>query len=167
MQAHDLLTTDAKLIFELAARMDPPEVLAEKYGLDPDYLLEMVETPHVKRMVADKRAELESQGFVLAQKAKLMFEDLLPDIYRRAKKQDVTLSGVLEAAKFFRSVAGLDKVESQANAGSRFSITINLPSPGAPAAQAITIDVDTAALDQPPSYIPRVAAPVCTDLAYE
>lgn len=167
MDAHTLLNTDAKLIFELASRMDPPEVIADRYGLDPDFLLQMMETPHVKRAIADKRAELEQGGFVLAAKAKLMFEDLLPEIYRRAKSRDATLSGVLDSAKFLRQVAGLDKQDVGDRARDRFSITINFGG-GASAAMPAQVVVNVGdELPAPPSYLNRLPAKAgVTDLEY-
>lgn len=141
-QSAQLLGLDPKLVFDLAARVDPPHVIAANYGLDPQYLCEVMETPHVKAMVTAKRKELDESGFVLAQKAKLMFEDLLPDVYKKAKSENTTLSGVLEAAKFMRTVAGLDKQEVAAT-GEKFSITIQFsnPPPGYQAPAATVIDV--------------------------
>lgn len=118
------LNLDAKLIFELAAKIDRPEVIAERYDLDPDFLLEVMETPRVKALIREKQQELDKAGYSLAMKAKLCFEDLLGDVYVKAKKPDATLNGVLEAAKFMRTVAGLDKTDL--GTASKFSISINI-----------------------------------------
>ena len=127
---------DPKLIFELAARVEPPEVIAANYDLDPAFLAEMVELPHVKKMIKAKKKELDDAGWVLASKAKLMFEDLLADVYKKAKSPDAGLSSVLETAKFMRTVAGLDRPE--ADKGERFGITINIGGSAGP----VTVDVD-------------------------
>lgn len=166
MDANTLLSVDPKLIFELASRMDPPDAIAARYGLDPDFLAQMVEVPHVKRAIADKRAELDKGGFVLAAKAKLMFEDLLPEIYLRAKSKESTLSGVLESAKFLRQVAGLDKQDVSAGGMDRFSITINFGDAG-PQNTQITVNVGESQLPEPPSYLARLPAMAnVTDLEY-
>lgn len=162
--AAQLLDLDPKLVFDLAARVDPPAAIAARYGLDPTYLAEVMETPHVKRMISAKRKELDDAGFVLAAKAKLMFEDLMPDVYRKAKSENTTLSGVLEAAKFLRTVAGLDKQDPGAQPGEKFSIQIVFSGqqPSAP----VTIDVQATPvieLPPPPDYIPRTAS---SDLEY-
>lgn len=162
-----LLDLDPKLVFDLAARVDPPAVVAERYGLDPDFLSELMETPHVKRLISTKRKELDDGGFALAAKAKLMFEDMLPDIYRRAKSENATLSGVLEAAKFMRTVAGLDKQDVNAQQ-EKFSITIQFGGAQPAPSTRITIDAQAtpvADLDNPPPYLARVSAPVA-DLEY-
>lgn len=154
MSSNTLLDLDPKLIFDLAARVDPPRVIAERYGLDPQYLLEVLEIPHVRRMVQAKKRELDQSGFALAAKARLMFEDLLPDVYRRAKAEGVTLSGVLEAAKFMRTVAGMDKQEGS-TPGEKFSITIKFSGDTAPKDVVVSAErVET--IDNPPPYIPRV-----------
>ncbi len=164
------LYTDPRLIFELAAQVEPPKVLAERYELDPQFLEEMLQVPQVKRLIAQKRKELDDAGYSLSQKAKLMFEDLLPTIYRKAKAEDISLSGVLSAAEFLRKVAGLDKQEVNANQGDKFSITINFS--GAPTlggSQAAVQVIDAVALPvldlpDPPTYIQRVSS---NELAYE
>lgn len=162
MDAHALLHTDPKLVFDLASRIDPPDVVAQRYGLEPQFLAQIASTPHVQRMIEDKRRELEEGGFVLAAKAKLMFEDLLPEVYLRAKSKDATLSGVLDAAKFLRQVAGLDKQDLRTGADERFSITINIPGSQGP----VTV---TATMDSLPAVAPahiRSAPVLASDLDY-
>jgi hypothetical protein len=161
--ANTLLDLDPKLVFDLAARVDPPHVVAANYGLDPQFLTEVMENPHVRRTINAKRKELEEAGFALAMKAKLCYEDLLGDVYRKAKSENVTLSGVLEAAKFFRTAAGLDKQDVALGQQEKFSITIQFG--GAPA--PVTIDVqatETLDLPSPPAYIQPSTN---TELAYE
>lgn len=74
--ALDALNTSPQLVFELAAGVESLEEIAERYELDITFLRELMETKHVKRMVKEKRKELDETGFTLAQKAKLCFEDL-------------------------------------------------------------------------------------------
>lgn len=158
-QATHLLDLDPKLVFDLAARVDPPQVVAANYGLDPQFLSEMMETTHVKRAIAQKRKELDEGGYVLAAKAKLMFEDLLPDVYRKAKSENTTLSGVLEAAKFMRTVAGLDRQDPGMAQQEKFSITIQFsnPAPGSqPIANSVTV-IDMSDIPAPPGYLPKAS----------
>jgi hypothetical protein len=164
-QANQMLDLDPKLVFDLAARVDPPHVVAANYGLDPQFLLEVIETPHVKKVITAKRRELDEAGFALAMKAKLCYEDLMGDVYRKAKGENATLSGVLEAAKFFRTAAGLDKVDANAGQQEKFSITIQFG--GAP--QPTTIDVVATRVDlpSPPEFLQKEMALGLSDLAYD
>lgn len=165
-EADQLLTLDPKLVFDLAARVETPAAVAAKYGLDPQYLAEVMESPHVQRVISAKRKELDDANFALTAKAKLMFEDLLPDIYKKAKSENTTLSGVLEAAKFMRTVAGLDKQDPSVAQQEKFSITIQFG--GAPAnvradqTRSQTVDVvATEVIDdlgRAPAYLSRAQA---------
>lgn len=143
-----------QLIFELAAKIDRPEVVAERYGLDPDFLLQVMETPRVKALIRDKQSELEKTGYSLAMKAKLCFEDLLGDVYVKAKKPDATLNGVLEAAKFMRTVAGLDKTDL--GSAAKFSISINIGGQKTVLTATQTpdvVDVEDVSLPPKPEYL--------------
>lgn len=159
-QSTQLLDLDPKLVFDLAARVDPPHVIAATYGLDPQYLSEVMETPHVKSLVAAKRKELEDGGFVLEQKAKLMFEDLLPDLYRKAKSENTTLSGVLEVAKFMRTVARLDRQDVGAAQAEKFSITIQFSgsSPSPSSQTVIDITPTDVTPTTPDAELPRLGS---------
>jgi len=164
-QANQLLDLDPKLIHDLAARRDPPHVVAASYGLDPQFLAELMEMPHVKRAIAVRAKELDEVGYVMTAKARLMYEDLLPDIWRKAKSENATLSGVLEAAKFFRTAAGLDKQDPTQGQQEKFSITIQFGS----APQPTTIDVVATRVDlpPPPAFLQKEMALDFSDLAYD
>jgi hypothetical protein len=123
--ARTALNLDPRIIFDLAAQIDPPDVVAQEHGMDLGVLLALMENEQVKRAIADKRKELKETGFTLAAKAKLCFEDLLSDVYKKAKAPDVSLSATLNAADFFRKVAGLDR-QDLSTQQEKFSISINL-----------------------------------------
>lgn len=150
--SNNLLELSPRLIFDLASQMNPPEVVAQDHGLDPQWLSEFVELPHVRRAIKDKKAELDAAGYSLVQKSRLMFEDGLADVYRKMKDPGVSLSALVETMKFLRSTAQLDKPE-QTVASEKFVININL---GGVAQQPITVDiqaVEVADLGSPPAYI--------------
>lgn len=164
MSSETLLKLDPKVVFDLAARVDSPDTIARRYDLDEGYLGQVMQSPHVQRLVETKRKELNDAGYILATKAKLMFEDLLPDLYRKAKGEGATLAGILDAAKFLRTVAGLDKQDAGNNASERFSITIQFGGGAAPAPDTrLTIDGQAVRLEDPPPYVPRAST---NDLAY-
>lgn len=136
--SRELLDLSPKLIFDLACKMNPPHIVAVEHGLDPKWLSDFIEMPHVKRAIKEKERELEEAGYSLAAKSKLMLEDVLPDIYRRMKDPGTSLSSMLDGAKFLRQMSGLDKQDLTPKAGEKFAINIIFG--GAPGKQA-TIDV--------------------------
>lgn len=167
-QASQLLSLDPKLVFDLAAQVDPPHVVAANYGLDPQFLAEMLEMPHVKQAILQKRKELKDVNYAVVAKARLMVEDLLPDIYRRAKSENATLSGVLEAAKFLRTVGGLDKLDVNTAVQEKFSITIQFSNAAPGYAPSSVIDVEAQeVLPAPPTFLQKETTMNLSDLAYD
>lgn len=163
--ARELLEIDPKLIFDLAARIKPPAQIAAEYELEPAYLENLINVPHVRKLVAQKQEELENAGFVLQTKAKWMLEDILGDMYKRAKKTDVALSSMLEFGKFLKDLAGMNKPEVTAG-GEKFSIQIILGD-STPTKQPITINVEDVL---PKEHIPQFIKESNTsnfDLSYD
>lgn len=124
--ALDDLHTSPRLIFDLAAGVESLDSIATRYELDLTFLEELITKPHIQKVLAERKKELDESGYTLAQKAKLCFEDLLGTVYTKARERDATLPSVLAAAEFFRKVAGLDKKDIDANGPEKFSITINI-----------------------------------------
>jgi len=129
--ALETINTDPRLVFELAAGVESLESIATRYELDIGLLRELMATPRLKKVVLEKRKELDETGYTLAAKAKLCFEDLLGDVYRKAKGVDSSLQATLAAAEFFRKVSGLDKQEISLSQD-KFTITINIGNTGSP-----------------------------------
>ena len=146
--AQEAVHLDPRIIFDLAAQIDTPEAVAELHGVDARALRAVMEMPFVKTAIKAKRKELEETGFTLAAKARLCFEDLLADVYRKAKDEEVSLSAVLNAAEFFRKVSGLDKPELTQNR-EQFSITINIGGADSAKPQRITLESAAPRIDTP------------------
>jgi hypothetical protein len=170
--ALEALHTSPELLFELAAGVENLSTIAARYELDEPFLKELMATPGVKKVIAEKRKELDDTGYTLAQKAKLCFEDLLSVVYKKARLDTSNLSATLAAAEFFRKVAGLDKMDPGA-VQDKFSITINLGS-NQPV-QKVTIDTSSASdasftmpsfLLEVPQYVMPGDADRNADLAY-
>jgi len=169
--ALDAIHTSPQLIFELASGVDSLDAIAERYELDAPFLRELMANPRVKKVISEKRKELDETGYTLAQKAKLCFEDLLQEVYKKARLPTAPLSATLAAAEFFRKVAGMDKQDASV-AQDKFSITINL---GGAQTSPVTIDVtptkDTSFkmpnfLVDIPDYIMPGDADINAELAY-
>lgn len=166
----ELLELSPKLIFDLASKMNPPEVVAQEHDLDPHWMQEFIELPHIKRAIKEKQAELDAAGYSLVQKSRLMFEDGLTDVYRKMKDPTTSLSALVETMKFLRTVAQLDKQDA-GHQSEKFSInivfsgaapgrtTIDVQASSVEDAQTVTID-----LPQTPSYISSIQSN--NELAY-
>jgi len=77
--------------------------------------------------VDDKKAELKASGWTFKMKSALIAEELLENLYVMATEEGASFHTTLELAKFTARAAGLEApVKEQSQAGSGFSITINL-----------------------------------------
>jgi hypothetical protein len=121
------LHADPKLILEMAAGVEDPDLLAKKYGY-PEVRWELLKNdPAFKQAVEVKRSELQRSGYIFKTKAALCAEDLLEDIYEQAKDPETPLTQKLDAFKTFTKLGGLEpKEEKQVATGPGFQITINL-----------------------------------------
>lgn len=121
-----LIDVDPKFILEVASGLIEPAQLAENYGYTPEeWLFLKNHEPFVKQVDA-KKAELRSTGFTFKLKAAIAAEDLLEEVYVKAKEKDASLHVQLETLKFMARAAGIDAPVREQNVGAAFSISINL-----------------------------------------
>lgn len=121
------LHADPKFILELASGLEDGDLLAKKYGYPEARWLKLKEDPAFQLAVEQKRTELKNTGYIFKTKAALCAEDLLEDIYTRAKDPDVPLTQKLDAFKTFTKLGGLEpKEDKNVAVGPGFQITINL-----------------------------------------
>lgn len=150
-----LLDINPKFVFELAAGLEEPDHIAEKYHINPDAWDAMRHDENFRKVVDAKRAELQKSGYTFRLKAALAAEDLLDEVYIGAKAPDASLSAKLESFKYLTKIAGLEPKEDKNMAvGPGFSISINLGDNNitlGTTPQKITIDVDD--LPEVPAYL--------------
>lgn len=121
------LSVDPKLVFELAAGMEDPDAIAERYRLTAEGWSALKNDENFKKLVDSKRAELQKSGYTFRLKAALAAESLLDDIYLGAKDIDASLTAKLEAFKYLTKLGGLEpKEDKTAQQGPAFSIRIDL-----------------------------------------
>ena len=127
LTTNQYLDVPPRMVLDIAYGIDEPSEIAAKYGFSDDQWLELkAHAPFVK-LVEDKKAELKADGYSFRVKCSWMAEDLLEDLYRRAKDKDVSFSALLESIKFTAKASALDAPpKEEANTGSTFSININL-----------------------------------------
>jgi len=122
-----LLDIDPKFVFELAAGLEDPDHIAEKYHLRSETWDSLRQDENFRKVVDSKRAELQKSGYTFRLKAALAAEDLLDEVYVGAKSPDASLSAKLESFKYLTKIAGLEPKEDKSLAvGTGFSIKIEL-----------------------------------------
>lgn len=121
------LSVDPKFVLEVASGLRDPEIIAEEYGYAPEQWASLQLFPPFIRAVDDKKLELQTSGWTFKLKAAMAAEDLLADVYAKAKEEDASFHTTLEALKFMARAAGLDApTQTAVDAGPAFSITIDL-----------------------------------------
>lgn len=122
-----MIDVDPKFVLEVASGIVPPSDLAEKYGYTPEQWIFLKEYDPFVKQVEAKKAELKASGYTFKMKAAVAAEDLLEDVYLKAKAEDSSFHTQLEALKFMARAAGIDApVKEVAQQGPGFSITINI-----------------------------------------
>lgn len=122
-----MIDVDPKFILEVASGIIDPAELAEKYGYSKEEWLFLKEYEPFVKQVESKKTELKANGYTFRMKSAVLAEDLLEDVYLKAKAADASFHTQLEALKFMARAAGLDApVREQVQQGPGFSITINL-----------------------------------------
>ena len=140
---------DPRLILEVASGLEEPEAIALRYGIDAEAWKSLSTWQPFINEVAAKRAELERGGYVFKMKAHLLAEDMLQDVYLRAKSHDASLPLKLDTLKTFAKLADLEPrptTQGQITQGGGFSINIVLPQASQP--------LPTYLQDQPIEVIP-------------
>lgn len=118
------------LAMELAAGLRPAAQIAERYGLTPQDLRELLGYPPFRAMVRDARQtwtnDMNAEQRVRA-KAALAVEDTIPDLHGIIVDSSVRPRERNDAFAKLARVAQLDAPPMAGVTGSNFSVTINLP----------------------------------------
>ena len=117
-----------EMVTELAYGMEDPVDIALRYGITASQFKDLEAHKPFLAEVAAKRAELERGGHTVKVKAAWMAENLLDDMYLRAKSPDASINQVQESIKILAKLADLEpKGAQQVAPGPGFSVVINIP----------------------------------------
>lgn len=130
---------DPKLILECATGLEDTEKIAARYGFDPAEWLKIEQRPEVAAAIEKAKIELEKSGVTFQNKAKLMADTLLNNVFQSSLSDDTPVKDKVAALQAVSKLAGWDAGDRTAQAGPGFSITINLPEQ--------TLQVATAAVE--------------------
>lgn len=128
----DDLWVSPAMIFEIAQGTEPDHVVAARYGWKGERFDRLKATPRFKQDVAQYKAR-QSDPDTTKTKALIIWNDLLPDLYRAALASD-SVAVKLEVMKYIGKVAGLEPNAQAIQGGNpAFHLTLNL------GAQTVTV----------------------------
>ena len=116
-----------KMVLEISLGIREPADVAAEYGFSEDQWEMLKILPSFVKQVEEKKLELRVSGITFKMKSAVAAEDIMDDVYLKAKENGSSFHTQLESLKFFAKAAGFEappKVE--ADTGARFSLTINL-----------------------------------------
>lgn len=131
LEPHHTLEVPAKLVFEVAAGLEEPAVIAQRYGFEGARWERLSQWPAFINAVEHQRAEFEREGVTFRLKAGLMAQEIMDQMFKQAIGNDSTILQKLSVFNTLVDVAGLKpekKAAQQTDGAPRFSITINVPS---------------------------------------
>lgn len=139
MLASKYRNIDPRMIYDLASGVEEPDEVARRYGFEGEEWEKIAERPELIRAVKQQAAEQAKNGTTLKNKARLLSDSMLNNLYQATMRDDVPVKDKASALLAVTKLAGLD-TPSQAQAqGAGFSITINLPDMSKSTAPAVEV----------------------------
>jgi hypothetical protein len=134
-EPHHTLDVPAQLVWECAAGVEDPTIVAQRFGFEGDKWERLAQWPPFIQAVQRQRAEFEREGVTFRLKAGLMAEQVMDQMFKQAVGTDSTILQKLSVFNALVDVSGLKPEKKQAGAADpsaapRFSITINIPNGG-------------------------------------
>lgn len=119
---------DPNFILEIATGWEDEEIIAQRFGFSPVEFTKIQRFQPYISEVSRVRAQLEKDGRMAQNKARLMALDILEQCYAIAMNEDTKLDDKLEALRVIAKLADMEPKANQKTAsGPAFSITLNLP----------------------------------------
>lgn len=130
-EEHSTLDIPPQLVWECAAGLEEPSVIAERFGFTGLKWERLAQWPPFITAVQQQRSEFERTGVTFRLKAGMMAEELMGKMFQQATGTDTTILQKLSVFNSLVDVAGLKPEKAaKGDAGPqapKFSITINLP----------------------------------------
>lgn len=116
-----------KMVLEISLGIREPADVAAEYGFSEDQWEMLKVLPSFVKQVEEKKLELRVSGVTFKMRSAIAAEDIMSDVYLKAKEVGSSFHTQLESLKFFAKAAGFEApAKVEASTGSAFSITINL-----------------------------------------
>jgi hypothetical protein len=130
-EPHVTLDIPPQLVWECAAGLEDPALVAARFGFEGDKWERLSQWPPFILAIQSQRAEFERNGMTFRLKAGLMADEMMSQMFKQAIGMDTTILQKLSVFNSLVDVAGLkpDKkaVDTNAQQAPKFSITINFP----------------------------------------
>lgn len=127
-QPRTMTNVPAELIIACAQGLEDPDVIAERFGLTGPSWAQLKESKPFQLAVAEKKAELEKNGWVFRQKAAMGAEMVLEKVIIDLMSNETGTNTRLEGLKTLAKLANLEpKEEKVQSSGPAFQISINIP----------------------------------------
>lgn len=129
---HPILDVPPQLIAEAAVGIDTLEEICERYHYTPEQTAQLRNDAGFKARVSRMEADLRKEGVTFRMRAAHAAEDLMADVWRKAKDPQVGLALKIDALKTLAKLGDLEPKQSigAVQQGAGFSITINIPKVG-------------------------------------
>jgi len=122
------IIANPKMMLEIAAGLEPGEVIAERYGMSGEEFASLAASEGFQKQIGALVAEMKLNGVTFSRKAAMVAEDLLMDLFVMARSSK-SLQDVLEVAKFAAKMGRLEPVTTEkggaAGGGNVFAIQFN------------------------------------------
>lgn len=137
------LDIPSELVLEIATGFEEPVVIAARYGFEGARWEQLESWKPFQDAVSRQKAELERSGYTFRLKSAMKADTLADHMFVQALTDATTFPQKLEALKFFTKVGELEPREAaQAQAGSGFSIVINLDSKQPERVEKVVVDAE-------------------------
>lgn len=118
---------DPKMILECASGLENSVDVAKRYGYSEEEWQALEAREDVTAALEAAKRELEASGVTFQNKAKLMADGLIKDVFQNALQRSAPLKDKVAALLAVSKLAGWDTGNQSVNTGPAFSISINLP----------------------------------------
>lgn len=118
------LNVDPKMMLEIASGLEEPSVIAARYGYDDAGWAQLQSMDGFRAQVDKLVAELRLNGVTFQRKAAMLAEELLMDLYIKAK-QTRSLAEVLQVAQFAARMGKLEPTATDARGGGGTTFEVN------------------------------------------
>lgn len=141
------MSFDPRLAFELALRIDPPEEVFNRYGVDAEQAVTLLANPTFAKVLKAYADDVREHGLSFRNKARIQAEDLLVHSYEIATDAEQPASVRAELIKWTAKMADLEpKPKETAATGNGFNLQIVFS--GEAKTEPLTIQGERLAVEQ-------------------